>query len=85
MGLRQGDGSSSDSESVVGLMVRQALSACNDRTNSWIVDSGATCHMCNSGVVMSDFHSLKKPQEVTLGDGHVLEATGRGTVDFTCV
>ena len=57
-------------------MVRQALSACNDRTNSWIVDSGATCHMCNSGVVMSNFHSLKKPQEVTLGDGHVLEATG---------
>ena len=38
------DGSSSESESV-GLVVRHALSAISsDELNSWIVDSGATCH-----------------------------------------
>ena len=43
-GLRQGDYSSSDSESM-GLMVCHVLSATANRTNSWIVDFRATCHM----------------------------------------
>ena len=39
-----------------------------------IIDSGATCHMCNDEVLFSDWNVLKKPQEVSLGDSHVLEA-----------
>ena len=47
------DENSSDSEST-GLVVQHALSAdCNAR-DQWIVDSGATCHMCNSEVMFSD-------------------------------
>ena len=77
---RQVESSSSESESV-GLVVRHALSASSsNRLNSWIVDSGATCHMCNNKMLFSKLDDLKQSLEVTLGDGHVLEATGRGIV-----
>ena len=78
-GVRQGEYSSSDSESV-GLMVSHVLSATTNRMSNWIVDSGATCHMCNDPEMFNDFCPLKQPLEVALGDGHVLKATGRGTV-----
>ena len=35
--------------------------------------------MCNDEVLFSDLNNLKRPQEVSLGDGHVLEATAEGT------
>ena len=47
---------------------------------NWIIDSGATCHMCNDEALFSELNVLKKSQEVSLGDGHVLEATAEGTV-----
>ena len=34
--------------------------------------------MCKNGWMFATFKSFKKPQKVTLGDGHVLEATGEG-------
>ena len=46
----------------------------------WIVDSGATCHICNSKELYEDFHPLQKPQQVTLGDDHTLAAIGTGVV-----
>ena len=74
------DSSSSESESV-GLVVHHALSASSsNQLNSWIVDSGATCHMCNNKMLFSKLYGLKQSLEVTLGDGHVLETTGRGIV-----
>ena len=72
--------SSSDNESV-GLIVRHALSAnASGPLDSWIVDSGATCHMCNDSELFVEFDSPKKPIEITLGDGHTLQATGQGVV-----
>ncbi len=59
-------------------MVSNALSATSKE--NWIIDSGATCHMCNDEKLFSKLNSLRRPQEVTLGDGHVLEATTEGTV-----
>ena len=41
------DESGSESEST-GLVVQHALSADSTIRGQWIVDSGATCHMCNS-------------------------------------
>ena len=67
--------SSSDDEA---MMVGQALFATS--SENWIVDSGVTCHMCNNESSFSELHPLSRPQEVTLGDGHVLEATAEGTV-----
>ena len=44
------------------------------------MDSGATCHMCNDEVLSSDLNALKRPQELSLGVCHVLEATAECTV-----
>ena len=38
--------------------------------------------MCNNDQMFAQIKSFKKAQEVTLGDGHVLEATGEGTVQL---
>ncbi len=63
-----------------------ALVACHallaNAASNWIVDSGATCHMCSDGELFQELQSLKKPVEVTFGDGHMLNATGRGTVSL---
>ena len=56
------------------LVVSHALAA--NATNHWIVDSGATCHMCNNEQQFSDFQRFDMPQQVVLGDGHELEAVG---------
>ena len=51
--------------------------------SSWIVDSGATCHMCNERSMFGEYQSFRSGAEkVTLGDGHWLNATGRGTVEL---
>ena len=55
-----------------------ALSA--SATSNWIVDSGATCHMCNDNKLFTNIQSLDKSQEVSLGDGHVSKATAQGVV-----
>lgn len=60
------------------LVVGHALSVTSQ--DIWIIDSGATCHMCNNKSFFSEVSVLEKPQEVSLGDGHVLEATAEGTV-----
>ncbi len=46
----------------------------------WIVDSGATCHICNANELFDDFNYVEKPQQVTLGDDRKLEVIGTGVV-----
>ena len=69
----------SDSENEVWLIVQHALSTGVNRSpeTSWIVHSGATCHICNSQNYFVDLQMLQKPIDITLGD---LQAAGRGTV-----
>ena len=69
---------SSSSSDCNALVVSHALSA--SATSNWIIDSGATCHMCNDKMLFSNLESLDKPQEVSLGDGHVSKATAQGVV-----
>ena len=74
------DSRSSDSD-CTGLMVNHMmLASCSSPMNDWIVDSGATCHMCNDEKLFVELRSLKQPLEFTLGDGCAVEATGKGTV-----
>ena len=40
---------------------------------SWVVDSGATCHMCCDENMFIDLTQLDTPQQVTLGDGSSLQ------------
>lgn len=49
-------------------------------TGGWIVDSGATCHMCNCKLLFEEYRTLKTSEKVTLGDGHGLNVVGCGTV-----
>ena len=80
--VKQRNSDSSSSESA-GLVVSHALSGLTStvaQQNSWIVDSGATCHMCNDSEQFVELHSLEQPHEVTLGDGHVIKSTMYGTV-----
>ena len=53
-----------------------------ESSQNWIVDSGATCHICNSKELFDDFCTLSTPQKVTLGDDHILEAIGTGSVEL---
>ena len=46
------------------------------------MDSGATCHICNSKELFEFFHPLQVPQQVTLGDDRKLEAVGTGVVSL---
>ena len=72
--------SSSDDETI-GRYACHALSVSSTKpTGNWIVDSGATCHMCADKTQFITLEELKKPLKVTLGDGFALQATGRGTV-----
>ena len=77
-GHKNDSNSSSDDDDA--LVVCHALSA--GSKGNWIVDSGATCHMCNDEKLFESFEHLHKPQEVTLGDGNALEATGQGNVSL---
>lgn len=70
-----------DDEGEDAIMVTHALKA--GHTMNWIVDSGATCHMCANQEFFVDLQPLGKPMDVTLGDGRVLQATGRGLVTLS--
>ena len=51
--------------------------------SSWIVDSGVAYHMCNERSMFVEYQSFRNGAEkVTLGDGHWLNAIGRGTVEL---
>ena len=64
------------------------LSAENEslsQANAWILDSGATCHVCNNEKMFIEFNQLKRAQSVILGDDYRLEATGQGVVDVQLI
>ena len=73
------DENSTDSEST-GLMAQHALSTESNTHNQWIIDSGATCHMCNEKTSFSNYQTLDTPLNVVLGDGRNLQAIGHGDI-----
>ena len=75
--------SASSSDAEHGFVACHVLST--TPKGAWIVDSGATCHMCNDQTLFKNLTSLKQPQEVTLGNGYVLEAIGQGTVSLQMI
>ena len=46
----------------------------------WAIDSCASSHMTKEKHVMVNFQEFDKPENVALGDGHVLKALGSGSV-----
>ena len=72
--MKRRDSNSSDSESA-GMLVCHTSTSVKNQSDSWIVDSGATCHMYNDVMLFIELCSLKESLKVTLGDGHPLEAS----------
>ena len=72
--LKQDDSSDEN----VTFIAQHALST-SLGVGGWIVDSGATTHMCNDKALFEELRNTES-MRVTLGDGHVLEATGVGNV-----
>ena len=70
----------SDSDNQAGLTVSHAMTLDASLQNKWIIDSGATCHMCNDKSKFSDLQVLGEMQQVILGDGNSLKAVGKGSV-----
>ena len=50
------------------MVTEHVLSA--DRRSNWVVDSGATCHMCNNEELFDQIIGLEMPKEITMCDGH---------------
>ena len=67
-----------EGEEIVGLVTENVLFA--QRRSNWVVDSGATCRMCNNEELFDQIIGLEMPQEIALCDGHSVQATGRGDV-----
>lgn len=78
--VTQRDSSSSDSESAGLLVCHLTAVSSEGYSDCWIVDSGASCHMCNNVMLFVELRNLKELLKVTLGDGCTLEVAGHGTV-----
>lgn len=52
-----------------------------DKCIGWIMDSGATDHMCNDRDIFRKYSVFDKVKEVTVANGDVIFAEGRGEVD----
>lgn len=64
----------SDTVSATG----STTAACSDE---WLVDSGASRHMCNNRAAFTSYLPLREHNSVILGNGAVIDAIGIGTVD----
>ena len=59
--------SSGSDKNCVGLLTHHTLTS-NIGKNYWIVDSGATCHMCYDTRSFINLKRLETAEEITLGD-----------------
>ena len=53
---------------------------CRRPKAGWIIDSGASHHMCNDHTVFDSIQHLRKPIKVHIGDGSFLLATASGII-----
>ncbi|KAL2240968.1 UNVERIFIED_CONTAM: Retrovirus-related Pol polyprotein from transposon RE1 [Sesamum indicum] len=61
-------------------MEYSALTGCN--ANSWIVDTGATCHMCGDVKLFHSLTVLKTPKRIHLPDNSITLATQCGDIQL---
>ena len=74
--------SCSKNEHVVRLFALHALTTNNNEKSSWIMESGATCHMCHDIDEFINMKKIDKAEDITLGDRHSVKALGIGTIDL---
>jgi len=78
------DSNESPFASVKALMAKVAPTLhAKTHYTTWLVDSGASHHMCSSTHYFSRIHRLPKPVKITLGDGSEISAFAAGTVSLS--
>ena len=60
--------------------IKPEMKTTSKSSKSWVVDSGATCHMSGYAAEFVNLKKLERPVRVTVGDGRVLTARAHGTV-----
>ena len=63
----------------VGFLTHHTLMS-NVGKNNWIVDSGATCHICHDVRSFINLKKLETAEEITLSDGYSVEALRIGSI-----
>lgn len=66
------------SDESVGLIVQHALKT-SMISPEWIIDSGATTHMCNDKTLFTEMRRTE-PVNITLGDGHAITSNSMGKI-----
>ena len=59
------------------------MKECLKHHPSWIVDSGASSHIMQRKELLVNYEEFDKPQKVSMGDSHMVEAFGKGDIRFT--
>ena len=72
---------SSDEEFTFFVSALSTVGLCGSG-DSWVIDSGATRHMCNNRKPFSKFIDLSAPLNVEVADGRTLYAVGKGSVSL---
>ncbi|KAK9698544.1 hypothetical protein RND81_08G112000 [Saponaria officinalis] len=52
-------------------------------SSSWILDSGASDHMCSNKLLFSELHTLSKAYSISLPNGHIVTINSVGSVPLT--
>jgi len=48
----------------------------------WIIDSGASRHLCGNRNAFATYTNISKVQEITIADGTKIKAKGVGTIEI---
>ena len=72
---------SSDEEFTLFASALSTVGLCGS-SDSWVIDSGATRHMCNNRKHFSKSIDLSAPLNVEVGDGRTLSAVGKVSVSL---
>ncbi|KAF5282306.1 hypothetical protein FQR65_LT14360 [Abscondita terminalis] len=53
--------------------------------DDWIIDTGASDHMCNNRNIFTDFETFSETVNVNIGNGEKVSVLGKGTVEIECL
>ena len=66
------------------IVINNALSVVPESSkNKWIIDSGASKHMCNDRTMFTRLKDVKQPQMVKVGNGYPVRVKGIGNIKLT--
>ena len=63
-------------------LIASALNVTSERSNTWIIDSGSTNHMCNNKDSFCDYKELLVPTNIEVGNGKCISAIGKGKINM---